>query len=313
MAFISEIDKLLQADENNVQVTKCFLSDFSPDTLEVLNQAAVLYDTVCRAFSQGFHDHFRELATEISTLGLSTFAEFVEKLSGPVPQEREAQYTRATEVLNRYYEREGRRILLVRLGVLYGTAAADLLRMRVTVPLAYVRIQCESLALMQLMHATPEIAREWIEINTEVQGKAFFRAYQPAVKGVLRSFNLEFAYDNASSIALHSRFAGVAFGTAVTSRVVDGKIVQEIKVKAQEFDLDNPDPFLLIVLHVVRVQERILSRLAEMNREIDDPLLLETRIPQFSRAVNALYETFERRRPDLVARYKHACDTNHPD
>lgn len=313
MALIPEIDRLLQADEDNVRAIKCFLSDFSPDTLEVLNQAAVLYDTACRAFSQGLYDHFRELETEISALGLSTFDEFVEKLSGSVPPGQEAQYDRATEVLNRYFEREGRRVLLARLGVLYGTAVADLLRMRITAPLGYVRIQCESLALMQLMHTTPAVAREWMEIKTEAQGKTFFRTHQSAVKKVLRSFNLEFAYNNASSIALHSRFAGVAFGTAVTSQVVDGKIIQEMKVKAQEFDSHNPDPFLLIVLHVLRVQGRILVRLAEMNREIDDPLLLETRIPQFINAVDALYKTFERRRPDLVARYKHTCDTSHPD
>jgi hypothetical protein len=77
-----------------------------------------------------------------------------------------------------------------------------------------------------------------------------------------------------------------------------------VKVKAQELDPDNPDLFLLIVLHVLRVQDRILRHLRTACPEINDRLLIETRIPAFARAVDALYTEFGRRRLDLVERYR---------
>jgi len=304
MALIPEIDKLLACDEENIKETRRFLSDFSGDLPEALNQAAVLYATAGRCFGQGLPDHFRALAAEIAAFGLNTIAELEAKLDAPAPAGQEAAHRQALDVLNRYYDRESRGILLARLGVLYATAVTDLLRMRVTGPLGYVRIQCESLALMNLMRKNPALAREWRHILTEANGKAFYNAHQRSVKAELRAFALEFAYDNASSTALHSRFSGAALGLEVSSQVVNGKIIQDIKVKAQELDPDNPNLFLLIVLHVLRVQERILRSLPTTCPEIDDRLLIDKRIPAFNQAVDALYEQFGRSEPDLVKRYK---------
>jgi hypothetical protein len=304
MALIPEIDKLLACDEENVRETRRFLSESSHDLPEALNQAAVLYSTANRSFGQGLADHFRELAAEIDALGVNTIDELEAKLETPAPTGQEAAYVQALDVLNRYYDREYRGILLVRLGILYATAVADLLRMRVTGPLGYVRVQCESLALMNLMRTNPALAREWRHLLTEADGKAFYKNHQQAVKAELRTFDLEFAYDNASSTALHSRFSGATLGLEVSSQVIDGKIIQEVKVKAQELDPDNPDLFLLIVLHVLRVQDRILRHLRTACPEINDRLLIETRIPAFARAVDALYTEFGRRRLDLVERYR---------
>jgi len=304
MALIPEIDKLLECDEQNIRETRRFLSKFSSDLPEALNQAAVVFGTASRAFGQGLPDHFRELACEIGAFSLSTISELESKLEGAVRAGQEAAFARATDVLNRYYERESRGVLLARLGVLYATAAADLLRMRVTGPLGYVRVQCESLALMKLMRDTPAVAREWRNVLTEADGKAFYRKYQPSVKNELRNFELEFAYDNASSTALHSRFSGAALGLEVTSHTVDGKIIQDVKVKAQELDPDNPDVFLLVVLHVLRVQDRLLKHVPSTCPEIHDPTLVDTRIPEFSRSVDSLYDQFGKRRPDLVERYR---------
>jgi len=303
MALTPESDKLLECDEQNIRETRRFLSEVSVDLPEALNQAAVLYVTANRAFGQGIEDHFRGLANEIAAFGLNTISELEAKLKIPPAPGQDAAYAKARDALDRFRERECRGVLLARIGVLYTIAAADLLRMRVTGPLGYVRIQCESLALMSIMRGAPETATEWRNVFTEADGRAFFGKYQPRVKQELRSFDLEFAYDNASSTALHSRFAGISLGLEVTTQVVNGKIIEDVQVKAQELNPDNPDTFLLILLHVLRVQDRILKQLPVVCPEIDDRLLVEQRIPDFTGTVDKLYADRARKRPDLVERY----------
>ena len=57
MALIPEIDRLLECDEENVREARRFLSEFSTDIPEALNQAAVLFATARRAFAQGLCEH----------------------------------------------------------------------------------------------------------------------------------------------------------------------------------------------------------------------------------------------------------------
>jgi hypothetical protein len=50
----------------------------------------------------------------------------------------------------------------------------------------------------------------------------------------------------------------------------------------------------------LRGQERIFSRINEANPEIDDPILLQQRIPAFRARVDAMFARMARHRPDLV-------------
>lgn len=306
MALTPEIDRLLECDEKNIRETRRFLSEVSPNIPEALNQAAVLYVTANRAFGQGLNDHFRELADQIAAFGLNTISELESHLRAAPATGQQSAYAAAQDVLHRFRERECRGVLLARIGVLYAVAAADLLRMRVTGPLGNVRIQCESLALMSLMRANPQLASEWRGIMTEADGRAFYGKYQPLVKQELRKFQLEFAYDNASSTALHSRFAGISLGLEIKTQFINGKIIEDVKVSAQEINPENPDTFLLILLHILRTQDRILQQLPVVCGEIDDRLLIEQRIPAFTRSIDGLYSDLARSRPDIARRYAQA-------
>lgn len=306
--LIPEIDRLLEADENNISEMRRQFFDFDHDLPEMLNQAAVIYHTYNRAFSQGLDAHFLPLFTSMATIGTSTVSGFKAKLEGPVPAGQEEIFKSCRRAFDEFYARQNRAMLLVRMGVLYGMAVADFLRMRLTAPMAYLRLQCESLAMMKLMRDDPVVARKWQEIITENQGMTFFRKHQDAVKGILGLYGLSFAYNYASSTALHSRFAGIVFGLRVSSTIEGNWSSQELKILAQEFDPDNPYPFLLMVLHALRVQERIFSSLPDCTPEVRDPLLLETRIPQFRAAVDGLFDRFTHRHPDLIRRYEQAAE-----
>ena len=175
--------------------------------------------------------------------------------------------------------------------------------MRLTTPLASVRLRCESLALMEIMRNDPAKAMEWQNLMTDNAGRAFFISIQPTVKALLSGWDLAWSYDNASSTSLHSRFSGLSLGLEVITSIDDQhRIHQDFRVRAQEFDRDNPDLFLLFTLHVLRVQDRILRNLAQTCPELSDPILTGSRIPGYKRQIDRLYSVFARQRPDLAKR-----------
>ena len=197
-----------------------------------------------------------------------------------------------------------RGLLLTRIGVLYSTAVADLLRMHLTMPLGCVRLQCESLALVKLMSEDPAVAHQWMGIQTDQEGKAFFRRYQGRLKAILVGYALAETYDQTSGVALHSRFIGVACGYRTARRQDGRRIIQSESILAQEFDGENPDTFMVQVFNILHIQARILARLSDAAPEINDPLLLETRLPQFIARVDSLFRHFgehmKQRHPNIA-------------
>ena len=157
-----------------------------------------------------------------------------------------------------------RGLLFTRIGVLYATAVADLLRMRLTAPLGYVRLQCESIALLKLMSEDSSIVQQWVNIQTDKDGTAFYKKYQPRVMSILSTYNLSDAYNQASGSALHSRFSELARGYKFIRSEDDLRIIQGHRINVQEFDPDKPQSFMLRVIFIVlRVQALILANLKD--------------------------------------------------
>src|SRR5713101_6812516 len=158
MSQMPDIDSLLEADEKNVrEMQKLFAG--CQGLPELLNEAVVLYKTCNRAFGQALSQEISGLPHDLPLDNSSYRADFVTK--------------------------HQRGLLFARIGVLYATAVADLLRMRLTAPLGYVRLQCESIALLKLMSENPSIVQQWVKIETDKQGKDFFQQYQKRVMAIL--------------------------------------------------------------------------------------------------------------------------------
>jgi hypothetical protein len=260
MPQMPDIDNLIAADKANVQKMRRVFADYSPELPELLNTASVLYQTCCRAFGQTVSDEAASLVDSSAAEGMQA------KLQ--------------------------RGLLLARIGVLYSTAVTDFLRMRLTIPLVCVRLQCESLALIKLIFENPSVSRQWMDILTDEDGRVFFRQYQERVKSILRSYYLAEVYDQTSGEALHSRFIGLARGYTTTNHNDGYRATQSHLIRAQEFDVQEPDYFMVQVFHVLRIQAQIFASLKDAAPEINDPILLETRLPQFIRRVDRLFRRF---------------------
>jgi hypothetical protein len=258
-----DIDGLLKADETNVREIQKLFAGYQ-GLSELLNEASILYATCSRVFGQ-------TLSYELNNLPHDTPPD------SPVV---------AKVLANRY-----RALLFARIGGLYATAVADLLRMRLTAPLGYLRLQCESIALLKLMSENSSVTKQWANLQTDKEGKAFFQKYQKRVMAILSNYNLSDIYDQASGSALHSRFIGLARGYRTANRIDGARITYEDRINVQEFDPDNSHRFMILVIFtILRAQALIFANLHNAIPEINDPLLLETRFPQFIGRVNNLMD-----------------------
>ena len=258
-----DIDRLLEADERNVREMHRFFAGYQ-GLSELLNEASVLYATCSRAFGQTLNHELNSL-----------------------PRDTRPDNSIVTELLSDRY----RALLFARIGVFYSAAVADLLRMRLTVPLGYLRLQCESIALLKLMSGNPSVTQQWVSIQTDKDGRTFFQQHQPRVKDILRAYDLSDIYEHASSAALHSRFIGLAQGYKSACREDGLRIIQEDRINLQEFNPESSHHFMIeVIFTVLRAQALIFANLRDAIPEINDPLLLETRFPQFIEKVNQLMD-----------------------
>jgi hypothetical protein len=252
-----EIDQLLAADEANVRTMRRVFAGVSDELLDLLNEADALYRTCCRAFGQSVNSN-EAVVNQVQT-----------------------QYIRG--------------LLLAQIGTLYAMIVTDFLRMRVTLPLMNVRLQCESLGLLKLMEQNPAVAQQWQEIQTSEQGKRFFSKYQPTIKRILQSYDLAADYDRCSTVADHSRFIGLARRFRLVTKEDGHRRSQLHTILAQEFDKEHPYYFLVEVLFALQVQARILANIRDAVPEVTDPILLETRIPRFWDGVARLRDDWTKR------------------
>jgi len=252
MSLMPDIDRLLETDEKNVrEMHRCFAG--YQGLSELLNEASVLYATCCRALGQTVNHELNSLPRDIR------------------PDDSVVKALLA----DRY-----RALLFARIGVFYSAAVADLLRMRLTVPLGYLRLQCESIALLKLMSEDTAVTQQWAGIQSDKEGRAFFQKYQKRVMAILNTYGLSNTYDHTSGAALHSRFIGLAQGYRSRSYTDGLRVIQEDRINLQEFDPENPHRFMIeVIFTVLRTQALIFAKLRDAVPEINDLLLLETANP----------------------------------
>jgi hypothetical protein len=184
----------------------------------------------------------------------------------------------------------------------YHWGVTDLLRMRLTPAIGYQRIEAEAFALICRMRDHPHIARKWKDIVSDDDGVNFYKKNQGALRVEMTGAKLDFAYDSASGIALHVRFAGAAYGFRQESREEGETFVHEMKLLCQELDPKEPQYFLAQTLGFLRTQDRIFAALPSAFPEVRDGTWEES-VAAFTRIVDALGQRFVEKFPAHVDRW----------
>lgn len=304
---MSEIKKLLEVDAENAVKTEQFFAGYNPELPEALEEGAQLFRTFSRVYSQGAKDDedhrilasYSERLTSLEPEGLRSI------LRSPLPKDpKRAKAVRAArEAANRWMSRRARGVLLILAFRCYMFAVTDLLRLRISVAYGHFRVQIETVALMRIMVHEPSVALDWIELGADHQkGKTFFRKYSKKVRVFIDNFGLETVWNLASGTAQHARFASVVYGLSQDTFEECGRKVDRYEVMFQEVQKDNPFDLILRTSFLLLMQYQIFLALREALPEVDDPILLETRLPKFRSRVRRIWASMEKAYPEEVSR-----------
>jgi hypothetical protein len=300
-----DIDQLLRADTANVEQTKRLFDAFDPALFEAFNRATRMFDWFAALI--GHHlsdlDDMHEIKRCGKTLGARSLAELRAILARETHDEARRELVGRIERANdRILGRRLRGLVLTMIDRAYHWGVTDLLRMRLTPAIGYQRIESEAFALICRMRDHPHIARKWMEIASDDDGVNFYRENQGALRDEMKRTKLDFAYDSASGIALHVRFAGAAYGFQQKAHEVGEAFVHEMKLLCQELDPKEPKYFLAQALGFLRTQDRIFAALPSAFPEVRDDTWGES-VAAFTRIVDALGQRFVQKFPAHVDRW----------
>jgi len=281
---MTEIDKLIEADESNCKESLKLFNQFDPSLASAFDDASNLFSAFSRSFSHGAtDDDTQQSISKLAKEGSLTESELKEVLNGKKPPKlAEDLFDKIISNRNDYYSRRSRAVLLLHTYRSYMWAASDIRRLRVGNALGLMRLEIESVALMSLFQSKSEFAYQWFNIKGDQQGRDFFNKTKKDVSKFSERFELTAEWNLASSAAQHSRFIGVVDALSISSSSQIDRYTDNYSVAFQDFDQEKPEQLVVRALYVLRTQAKLFVPLQLSLPEVKDPLLIETRIPSNS-------------------------------
>ena len=211
LAGVSNIDELLKHEEDVIAVSRRVFEAFSPELIEALDTAMGMYTTFGRIVGQDSDStaDVREVNEVGQALGAKNDAELDRIRSTPTSDPvRASLLARLQAAEDRLEAKLDRGVILLQMQRAFSRGVVDLLRQRLTSAVGYQRTVVEGLALLFLTRDDPAKAIEWRKVVTDEDGRRFHAKYQRAIGWIIEAAELTDAYNRASGLTMHLRFAG---------------------------------------------------------------------------------------------------------
>jgi hypothetical protein len=302
---MSEVESLLETDEKNSLMSRRLFDDFHHDLNSSFDELANIFQSFARSFSQNAKDDFDlGLLSEIAQQKGFSDSEVIEILQrgDHIHDDLSVEFFKAA---CRCYSRRSRGLLFLQAKRFYMYAITDLRRLRVTSAIGQLRVEIESIALMNLIFENSEIAYEWLHIKTEQQGKSFFNKTKKKIAQFRQKYNLDDEWNLASSLFQHPRFVGLIDGFSSSTYSLNNRNIVQYQLSFQDFNPDRPEEFIIRALYVLRTQGKLIESIERSLPEANDPLLREIRIPSFHSKMERLYKLFKRKYPNFTEMQGH--------
>jgi hypothetical protein len=299
---MNEIDKLIEADQTNCQQSYKLFNQFDPQLATSFDDAANLFEAFFRAFGYGAtDDETQHSFSKLTEEGGITESEVLEVLkTGKSSSVSKDLFEKIIANRNDYYSRRSRALLLLQAYRSYMHAGTDIRRLRVGTAIGFMRLEIEAIALMFLIQANSELGFTWFNLRGDTQGKKFFNKTKKDISKFCDRFELTVEWNLASSASQHARFIGLVDGLSIYSFSQYDRYTDNFSLALQDFDEKIPEQLISRALYILRTQAKLLLPLQLALPEISDPLLLETRIPKFTRNIGVLYNNFQKKFPEFV-------------
>lgn len=299
---MTEINKLIEADEINSKESLKLFNQFDPSLVTSFDDAANLLTVFSRSFGHGAtDDDTQHSIAELAEEGGLTELEIKQVFNGKKPSSiTNDLFEKIVSNINDYYDRRSRGLLLLQAYRSYMYAATDIRRLRAGTAIGLMRLEIEAVALMSLFQANTELAFTWFNLKGNRQGKDFYNKTKREVAEFCDRFELTVEWNLASSSSQHSRMIGLIDGLSISSSSESGRYSNVFSLALQDFDTDKPEQLISRALYILRTQAKLLLPLQLALPEVSDPLLLETRIPKFIKNIGALYNKFQNKFPEFI-------------
>lgn len=278
---VERVRELLDADEANTRVAPQLIQLLHPWAVEAFQDTSGLFKLLYRRVGNWPAEESADTKLrEIARAHGLTDEDLVRRLNAGKATEIDG----AEAAYARLWVFRVVKMLVMNIQRNWAWAASDLLRLRTTSALGYLRLQAESVGLIHLCFEDPEIAERWSQIRSKQDGYQFFRDTQTRIKTVLVRFDLNNTYDIASGTSQHVRMASL----------VRGLRGGQPSLPDQDFNRDDPYSFHLAVAYFHRIQGRVLQAVATLLPDIRDDEW-NTQEAQFLRNAAELWAMLESR------------------
>jgi len=303
---MSNIDELLKYEQDVIADTRRLFQAFSSELIEALDAAMGMYTTFGGIVGRDGH-HAADIADAADCaeqLGAKDEVDLEAITAAPTGDPAQAALlARLQAAENRLEAKLDRAVILLLMGRVFSRSVADILRQRLTSAIGYQRPAVEGLALLFLTRDDPSRAIEWRKVVTDEDGRQFHGRYQRAMGWVIEAAHLADAYNSASGMSLHLRFAG-AIGLEFESRRELSKRVDETTLLFGELRPGEEFYFLTEVIGILQTQARIFASLAQAFPEVGEPIWLNQQVPRFMEMVERLRQRLFTAFPRQSARLK---------
>ena len=299
---MTEISKLIEADETNCQQSMNLFNQFDPSLSTSFDDAGNLLTVFSRSFGHGAtDDDTQHSISELAKEGGHTESEIRLALNGKKPSSmRNDLFEQIVSNRDDYYSRRSRGLLLLQAYRSYMYAATDIRRLRAGTAIGFMRLEIEAVALMLLIQVNTELGFTWFNLKGDCQGKDFYNKTKKDVSVFCDRFDLTLEWNLASSASQHARFIGLIDGLSITSSSQFERYTDTFSLALQDFDQEKPEQLIVRALYVLRTQAKLFIPLQLALPEVSDPLLIETRIPKFINKLGLLYDKFQKEYPEFL-------------
>lgn len=281
----SLLDQLVESDTHNYGESKRVLRAFHSSALSAAEHCLKVLEAIATAFGEvsGYDDYSNRLDDWLESQGggVREKVRFLEQATLLGKVSGEDPVADAKEALGKAYSVVARTYLVMRLrrDCLFGLI--ELLRLRLTPALGYLRLQSESTAILALQNSDPVAAREWLDTSSTTGGKNFYNKHHRSIIQTLKSFDLHDYYEQGSYMSLHSRVFGVTPGIIIGSKDASPGT---IALTYQE--IDDAEDLILWFCVYLRAHERIIAKLPVGLPEVD---FSRIELQEYSNMVESLW------------------------
>lgn len=278
---MSELDNLLACDDENIKISKEALLKIEPTTLDVIESCIRTLDRLSRKFGElcKYDEHHQSLEDWAKDFGLKdnqaiNYLRDALLIGG---DESNDPTSKARVDLHKTIAILARVHISLRLRRDFLFGITDILRLRITSALGYMRVQSESFGQLKLLVHHPELGEDWFASADEKKGKHFHDKWHSRVVSAIRDLDLHSDYSLGTNMAHHTRASGTASGILLGGK--SNKKSGEIRLIFQETD-DYRILFFWLGVYL-KFHRKALQHASVLYPELSDADITEAGLHEF--------------------------------